>query len=168
VDVAPKQKTTPRQRIAQLVRLFSTAVRGERASAWQALVRTMDSENISWSDVGNWIEHGGAKCTDGKYTEAEMGEFGQVMRAEGVEAGIKIGMARAGNGGGNGQLTLPKPAEMAEYCHQRAGQLKDDKQRDFISDMRRITRGLTLSRSPLSRPRLGYLISIYVQMGGRI
>lgn len=163
MDVAPKQKTTPRQRVAQLVRLFNTTERGERVSAWHALVRTMGSENVSWSDVGNWIEHGSG-CDDGKFTEAEMLEFAQAARAEGVEAGIKIGLARAGNGSGNGQLTLPQPLEMAEYCHQRAGQLKDDKQRDFISDMRRVT----VRRLPLSRPRLGYLISIYVQVGGRI
>ena len=61
----------------------------------------MQSEGIGWSDIGNVIEPG-AECDDGKFTEAEMQQFGQAMRAEGVEAGIKIGMARAGNGGGNG------------------------------------------------------------------
>ena len=42
-----------------------------------------------------------------------MQEFAQAARAEGVEAGIKIGMARASNGSGNanGHLTLPKPSE---------------------------------------------------------
>jgi hypothetical protein len=157
-DLDPNKK-----RIAQLLRMLSSNG-GERRNAWTALERLMQSEGVGWSDIGNWIE----QCDDGKFTESEMVEFAQAARAEGVDAGIKIGLARAGNGGGNGSLALPQPAEMAEYCHQRAGQLKDDKQRDFISDMRRITRGLTLSRSPLSRPRLGYLISIYVQMGGRI
>ena len=47
-----------------------------------------------------------------------MQEFAQAARAEGVETGIKMGMARASNGG-NGQLTLPKPSEMAQYCHDR-------------------------------------------------
>jgi hypothetical protein len=148
-----------KKRIAQLARMLGSNG-GERKNAWTALERAMHSEGFSWSDIGNCIE----QCDDGKFTEAEMLEFAQAARAEGVEAGIQIGLARAANGGGNGHLTLPKPAEMAEYCHQRAGQLKDDKQREFISDMRRITlRSLTLSR-----PRLGYLISIYVQMGGSI
>jgi hypothetical protein len=132
-------------------------------SAWNALVRTMDSENISFSDLGNWIEHGSG-CDDGKFTEAEMLEFAQVARAEGVEAGIKIGMARASNSGGNGHLTLPKPAEMAQFCHERAGQLKDDKQRDFISEMLVTTRR---GRKPFPGP-LGYLASIYIKLGGRI
>ena len=92
-----------------------------------------------------------------------MQEFAQLARAEGVEAGIKIGLARASNGGGNGHLTLPKPVEMAEYCHERLGRLKDDKQRDFISDMYVVTqRGRSLSPG-----RLGYLASIYIKIGGR-
>ena len=86
------------------------------------------------------------------------------MRTEGVEAGVKVGLARASHGGGNGHLTLPKPAEMAEYCRDRLGQLKDDKQRDFVTDMLVMAqRGRTLSRG-----RLGYLASIYIQIGGRV
>src|SRR6516165_3090431 len=108
---------------------------GERRNAFTALERSMQSAGVGWTDLGNAIEHGGAECNDGKYTEAEMLAFAQAARAEGVEAGIQIGLARAGNGGGNGQLTLPNPAQMAEYCHQRAGQLKDDKQREFIDDI---------------------------------
>ncbi|MGO8918023.1 MAG: hypothetical protein ACLQJR_19135 [Stellaceae bacterium] len=150
-----------KKKIAQLLRMLSSAG-GERRNAWAALERLMQSEGIGWSDIGNMIEPG-AECNDGKFSEAELQQFGQAMRAEGVEAGIKIGMAR-GNGGGHGHLTLPKPAEMAEYCRNRLGQLKDDKQREFVSDMHEIAqRG-----SMLSRGRLGYLASIYIQIGGRI
>ena len=53
---------------------------------------------------------------------------------------------------------------MAQYCHERLGRLKDDKQRDFVSDMYVITqRGRSLSLG-----RLGYLVSIYIQIGGRV
>jgi hypothetical protein len=131
---------------------------GERRNAFAALERAMQSEGIGWSDIGNVIERGFKG-----YTEAEMQEYGQATRAEGVEAGIKIGLARAGNGGGNGHLTLPKPAEMAEYCHARLGRLKDDEQRKFVGQVYAITqRG-----SWLSPGRLGYLASIYIQIGGR-
>src|SRR5262245_26137878 len=123
----------------------------------------MKSEDISWSDIGNWIECAGAQ-DGGRYTEAELHEFAQAARAEGVDAGIKIGMARVGNGNGNGGLTLPSPREMAEFCHDRPARLKDDTQRDFVADMRSLTlRGLTLSLR-----RLGYLASIYIQIGGRV
>jgi hypothetical protein len=132
-------------------------------SAWNALVRTMDSENVSWNDLGNWIEHGSAECNDGKYTEAELQEFGQALRAEGVEAGIKIGLARAGNGAANSHLTLPKPAEMAQYCHERLRRFKNDRERDFISDVYLITqRGRALYLG-----QLGYLASLYIQIGGK-
>ena len=72
-------------------------------------------------------------------------------------------MARAGNGGRNGYFNLPKPLEMAEFCHGQLGRLKDDKQREFISDMFLMTRrGMGLSLG-----RLGYLASLYIQIGGR-
>ena len=160
MDVAPKQKTTPRQRIVQLVRQFGATERGVRVNAWRALERTMDGAGVSWSDVGNWIEHGGGD-DEGKYTESELQEFGQVMRAEGVEAGIKVGMTRKSNGGAG---VLPSTAIMAEYCHQRSGRLKSDWQRDFIADIFVITR----HTKNLSLSRLANLAKIYIEIGGSI
>ena len=151
-----------RKKIAQLLRMLSSSG-GERRNAFAALERLMQNEAISWCDIGNLIENGFG-CDDGKYTEAEMQEYGRAKREEGVATGIKIGLARAGNGRSNGQLTLPSPVDMADFCHGRAGQLKDDKQREFISDMLVITqRGRTLSRG-----RLAYLASLYIQIGGGI
>ena len=75
----------------------------------------MQGAGVTWSDIGNWIEHGN-EHDDGKYTENELQEYGQALRAEGVEAGIKIGMARKSNDGAG---VLPSTAAMAEYCHQR-------------------------------------------------
>jgi len=152
------------KRIAQLARSVGS-IGGERRNAFAALEQCMRSHGISWSDVGNWIEHGangGNADAEEKYTETEMQEFAQAARAEGVETGIKIGVARAAQS--NGHVTLPRPPEMAEYCHERLGRLKDDKQREFISDMYVITR----RGKNLSLGRLGYLVSIYIQIGGRI
>jgi hypothetical protein len=53
---------------------------------------------------------------------------------------------------------------MAEYCHERLNRLKDDKRRNFISDMYLIAR----RGNNLSLSRLGYLASIYIQIGGKI
>src|SRR5262245_33145436 len=144
------------KRIAKLLRMLGSSG-NERRNAFAALERTMQNEGISWSDIGNAIEHDG-----GKYTEDELQEYGQALRAEGVEAGIKIGASRASNG--NGHLALPKPSEMAAYCHDRSSRLKDDKQRDFVNDMLVITR----RGASLSPGRLGYLASIYIQIGGRV
>jgi hypothetical protein len=152
-DLGPNKK-----RLAQLVRMLGSSG-GERRNAFTALERVMLGAGVGWTDLGDAIEHG-----VGKFTEDEMVELAQAARAEGVEAGIKIGAARAGNASGNGQLTLPKPAEMAEYCHSRTSRLKDDKQREFVSDMFLITRRRGVG---LSAARLGYLASIYIQIGGR-
>jgi hypothetical protein len=147
VDVASKKKTTPRERIAQLVRLFGTTERGERANAWRALERTMESVSVTWSDIGNWIEHG-----DGKYTEEEMLEMVAAIRKE----------ERARAPQSNGHIVLPEPLQMAEYCRQRLNRLKDDKQREFVGDVYAIV----LQGKNLSLGRLGYLASIYIQIGG--
>src|SRR5262245_23647937 len=119
---------------------------GERRNAFAALERVMHSGSITWTDIGDTIE---LERDESKYTEAEMQEFGQAARAEGVEAGIKIGLARAnngsGNGKGNGHLTLPPPAEMADHCRAHRRQLKDDGQREFIDEM------VAKTRSPNNR-----------------
>jgi len=144
-----------KKRIAQLFRMLGTSG-GERRNAFAALERSMQSEGITWTDIGDIIASGG---DEGKYSENEMHEFAQAARAEGVEAGIKIGLAR-----GNGHLTLPPPLEMAQYCHDRPHRLKDDRQRDFVNDIYVIAqRGMRLSPG-----RLGYLASIYIQAGGKI
>jgi hypothetical protein len=145
-DLAPIK-----ERLAKCIRLFGSA---ERANARNMTERALASVSASWTDLGDWIEN--------SYSETEMTEFAQAIRQEGVEAGIKIGMARAHS---NGHIVLPEPAEMAEYCHERLNRLKDDKQRDFVSDMFVITRR---GRNSLSLGRLGYLASIYIQIGGRI
>jgi hypothetical protein len=151
---------SPQKKIAHLFRMLGTTG-GERKNAFAALERILQNNRIDWNDIGDVIANG-AEQDDGKYTEAEMQEFAQAARAEGVEAGIKMGKARASNG--NGCLTLPEPFEMAEYCHDRLRRLKDSKQREFVSDVYLITqRGTNLSLG-----RLGYLASIYIQIGGRI
>jgi hypothetical protein len=150
-DVGPTKK-----RIAKLIRMLGSSG-GERRTAFAALERTMQGEGISWSDIGNVIE-------EGKYSESELQEYGQALHAKGVEAGIKIGMTRASNGSSNGAGTLPSPAIMAEYCHQRPNRLKDDAQRIFINEVYAKTRqGINLQRGTL-----GYLASIYIKHGGKI
>jgi hypothetical protein len=155
-DLGPNKK-----RIAQLFRMLGSSG-GERRNAFAALERIMQNDGVNWNDIGDVIA-GGGECDSGKYTESEMQEVAQAARAEGVETGIQMGMARANSGNGNGQLTLPRPAEMAEYCHDRLYRMKDRKQCDFVGDMYVITQ----RRTNLSRGQLAYLASIYIQIGGR-
>ena len=89
--VDPKK---PTNRIAQLICMLGSDNNNERRNAWAALEQTMQNKGVGWSDIGNAFEHA-AECDGGKYTEAEMVEFAQAARAEGIEAGIRIGLARA-------------------------------------------------------------------------
>jgi hypothetical protein len=155
-----------KRRIVHLFCMLSSSG-GERRNAFAALERTMQSEGMSWSDIGNAIECG-FKHDDGKFTEAEVQEFGQAMRAEGLAAGIAVGLARAAsNGSGNGHLTLPPPVEMADFCAARRPRLKDDAQRKFIDEMVVKTRNQMFLRYRLTPGTLGYLASIYIKIGGK-
>ena len=145
--------TPIKERLAKCIRLFGAA---ERANARNMTERALASVGATWTDLGDWIEH--------SYAESELQEIAQAIRAEGVEAGIKIGQARKSNGGSNGVGTLPPFAVMAEFCQQRTNQLKDDAQREFIGKMYdQAQRGISPPRGPL-----GYLVSIYIKHGGRI
>ncbi|WP_426612917.1 hypothetical protein [Bradyrhizobium sp. McL0616] len=146
-----------RKRIAQLVRMLSTGG-GERRNAFAALERAMASAGVTWTDIGDCVEHD----ADGKYTDTEMQELAQAARAEGVDAGIRIGMARGSNGGGNGHLVLPEFPEMADYCHRHRADL-EPKHHDFVDRIPIRARGW---RS-LSRKEQGYLASLYIQLGGK-
>jgi hypothetical protein len=137
-DLAPVK-----ERLAKCIRLFGSA---ERANARIMTERALASVGASWTDLGDWIEH--------SYSEDEMLEMVATVRKE--------EHARAPQS--NGHIVLPEASEMAEYCHERLNRLKDDKQRDFVSEMYVITR----RRMSLSLGRLGYLASIYIQIGGRV
>jgi hypothetical protein len=135
---------------------------GERRNAFAALERTMQSAGVSWTDIGEALEHAGEpNRDDSKYTEAELREYGQALRAEGVEAGIQVGMARKSNDGAG---VLPSTPVMAEYCHQRSARLKSDWQRDFVTDIFVVTR----HTKNVSLSRLANLAKIYIEIGGRI
>jgi hypothetical protein len=137
-DLAPVK-----ERLAKCMRLFGSA---ERANARNMTERALESVSANWTDLGDWFEH--------SYSEDEMHQIVDAIRKEERERAPQS----------NGHIVLPEASEMAQYCHERLGRLKNDKQRDFISDMVVITRG---GRS-LSLGRLGYLASIYIQIGGRI
>jgi hypothetical protein len=136
-DLAPIK-----DRLAKCIRLFGSA---ERANARIMTERALASVGANWSDLGDWVEN--------SYSEDEMCEL--------VDAVRKDERARAPQY--NGHIVLPEASEMAEYCRARLNRLKDDKQRDFVSKVYLVTqRGLNLSLG-----RLGYLASIYIQIGGK-
>jgi hypothetical protein len=145
-DLAPVK-----ERLAKCIRLFGSA---ERANARNMTERALTSVGASWTDLGDWIEK--------SYSEDEMQEFCLQVRKEGIEEGIKIGKARASQS--NGHVVLPEASEMAEYCHERLSRLKNDWQRDFIADIYVITR----RSKKLSLPRLGNLVKIYIEIGGKM
>jgi hypothetical protein len=113
------------------------------------MVRLLQNEGLAWTDARNLVEFG-------DLTEDEIREI--------FDAATKEAIKRVQEQQNSDQIILPPPLEMAEFCRQRSDQLKDDKQRDFVGDMLLFARrGINLSRA-----RLGYLASIYIQIGGNV
>jgi hypothetical protein len=79
-DLGPNKK-----RIAQLFRMLGSSG-GERRNAFAALERSMQSEGVSWTDIGDAIERDATpKPPDpNKYTESELQEVAQAAREQGV------------------------------------------------------------------------------------
>ena len=71
---------------------------GERRNAFAALERIMQSEGVTWTDIGDAIE----RDDEANTPRSRCRNSPKLARTEGVEAGIKIGLARGSNGGGNG------------------------------------------------------------------
>jgi hypothetical protein len=138
-----------RKKIAKIIRMFGAPEHGVQANAWRSMARLLETKGLSWTDIGNVIEY----CD---FTEDELREL--------FETALKEATKRVQAQQSNGHITLPTLLEMAEFCRQRSNVLKDDKQRDFVCDMYIYAqRGMNLSRG-----RLGYLASIYIQSGGQI
>ena len=82
------------KRIAQLLRMLGSSG-GERRNAFTALEGIMQREGISWSDIGNAIEHN-------KYTEEEMQEFFRQWRIQqSRNAGVRPSCPCGGGRGRN-------------------------------------------------------------------
>jgi hypothetical protein len=134
-------------KIAKCARRLGPATpRADRVAAFPGLERMLENAGADWNDFGDLIEH--------SYSEDEMHQI--------VDAIRKQERARAPQS--NGHIVLPEASEMAEYCHERLGRLRNDWQRDFIADIYAITR----RRVGLSLPRLANLAKIYIEIGGRI
>jgi hypothetical protein len=135
-----------RDRLAKCVRLFGST---ERANARVMTERALASVGATWTDLGDWIEN--------SYSEDELREVVEVIRKE-----ERARMPPPPQS--NGHITLPEPLEMAQFCHDRSQQLKDDNQPDFVANTyRKIRFGRGLKRG-----ELGFLVSLYIKLDGRI
>jgi hypothetical protein len=138
-DLGPNKK-----RIAQLFRMLSSSG-GERRNAFAALERAMRSEGITWTDIGDAIEGG-----DSEYTEEELLQYGEAIRKEEQARTLQR----------NGHTALREDSEMADYCHARRGRL-EEKHHSFVDKM-----SVKAPRRALSLRERGYLVSLYIQLGG--
>ena len=129
-----------RERLAKCIRLFGSA---ERANARTMTERALAGVGATWTDLGDWIEH--------SYSEEELLELIEVVRKE----------ERARAPQRNGHTVLREDSEMADYCCVRRSELEAE-HHDFIDRMPSRTR----HRRPLSPKERGYLVSLYIQLGG--
>ena len=118
-----------------MVRMLGLRARRKRRNLppWSA---PCGARALPGSDIGN-VDRAGRQVEhdDSKYTESEMQEFAQASAPRGSKRESRS--AWRARRRAMDISCCPKPSEMAEYCHQRLGRLKNDKQREFVADMYR-------------------------------
>jgi len=145
-------------KLAKIARKLGDRNPNEKAMAWKALVRTLDSIGADFNDFGDHIEHAG----NGALNEAAMQEV--------YDAGIKEGERRAEylrsqsqpHYRGAHQLQFPPARDMAAFCYQRIDEL-NDWENEFVTNMASWTRV-----RPLSSRQQMHLEKIYLKLGGKI
>ena len=140
-------------KLARITRKLGDKNPNEKAEAWKALVRTLDTFGADFNDLGDRIEHAG----NGALNEIEMQEI--------FDAGIQEGIKRAGQGQARpGSLPqFPPPHDMALYCYQHIADCNEWETK-FITNMVSLTR----RGYPLSTKRQEKLETLYLKLGGRI
>jgi len=148
-------------KLAKIARKLGDKNPNEKALAWKALVRTLDTFGADFNDLGDRIEHPG----NGALSEAEMQEI--------YDAGIKEGERRAAyiqrsqnqartTHHGVFQLQFPPARDMAAFCYQRIDDL-NDWETEFVTNMVSWVR-----TRPLSLKQQAHLEKIYLKLGGEV
>jgi hypothetical protein len=143
-------------KLAKIARKLGDKNPNEKALAWKALVRTLNTFGADFNDFGDHIEHAG----NGALNETEMEEI--------FTAGIKEGERRTEyklrnqNHHGAPQPQFPSAQDMALFCYQRIDSC-NDWEAEFITNMMSWTR-----RRPLSVKQQARLEEVYLKLGGRI
>ena len=146
-------------KLAKLVRMFGTTNPGERAVAWKALIRTLDTFGADFNDLGDRIEHAG----NGALSEIEMKEIYDAGIKEGTRQVEQKMRNQAGHGVPiHGSPRFPSASDMALYCYQHMDQLNDWEE-EFVTNMASWTR-----TRPLSVKQQAHLEKIYLKLGGKI
>ena len=157
LEVSVSAKTFE-QRIADLVRRLGTDHEGEMVATVRALQRSLASQNISCTDLGDGIE----KLATGGLAEAEMKRLFDAGYAKGVEDTERKRLAEEAVHGLKPDGSTDWEA-IALYCQREKARL-EAKHHQFVDDM---ASRMTWGREPTDRQGT-YLISLFRKLGGRM
>ena len=146
------------QRIADLVRRLGTDQEGEMVATVRALQRSLASQNISCTDLGDGIE----KLATGGLAEAEMKRLFDAGYAKGVEDTERKRIAQETVRGLKPDASADWEA-IALYCQREKARL-ETKHHQFVDDM---ASRMAPGREPTDRQGT-YLISLFRKLGGRM
>jgi hypothetical protein len=145
------------KRVSKLVRLMGSNFEGEAMAAVTGLRRLLASEGL-FNDLATLIENCDGQIEEKKYSDAD---------AENIfNRGINRGRAEEAQRrelppefyDTDGQ---PRWNEIALFCLKHVAQLRNDWERDFVTDMA----GKTLWRQP-SPKQAKHLLAIFIRLGG--
>jgi hypothetical protein len=143
------------RRLGKLLRLLSSDFDGEALAAVAAMRRLFETEKLSFNDLAAVIE--GTDEGRPKFTENDARKI--------YEEGVRDGLAKARSAAQESDFFdsdgSPCWPEIAVYCRAKAGQLRNEREREFVSDMA----VNTLEREPTLK-QARWLLRTFVKLGG--
>jgi hypothetical protein len=151
------------RRVSKIFRLMGSDLEGEANAAAHKLVSLIRTEGVNCNDLGTLIENCDGRIEERKYSDADA----EMIYSKGVEQGIQKGRAEEARKqqappefyDADGS---PRWYEIALYCEQNSGQLRDEWDRNFISGM---PEKMIRWKSPTAK-QIPILMSIFKRLGG--
>jgi hypothetical protein len=151
---------TTAKRIAKLFRLLASDFDGEVLNAARRMKQQLAAERLTFNDIATVIENANGEIEEKKYSDADA----EIIFSKGVEKG-RAEEARKQEAppefyDADGQ---PRWYEIAVFCQQNSDRLRNEWERNFVSDMP----GKIIKFGQPTTKQVPHLLAIFVKLGGK-
>jgi hypothetical protein len=147
------------KRIARLFRMLGSPFEGEAHNALTMMKRTLQTEGLKFNDIATVIENCNGEIEEKKYSDADA----VIIFARGMEKG-RTEEARKQQAPPEFYDTdgHPRWYEIAMFCQQNSTRLRDEWERNFVSDMP----SKIIKYGRPTEKQVPHLLAIFVKLGG--
>jgi hypothetical protein len=147
------------KRLSRLFRMLGSPYEGERHTAADKMKSLLESEKLTFNDIAVLIENHNGEIEAKKYSDADA----DIIFKKGIERGrTEEARKREAPPEFYDADGCPRWYEIAVYCQQNRGQLRDEWERNFANDMP----GKIIKYGRPTEKQVPHLIAIFVRLGG--